>query len=136
MYNISRSCVDVLIFYVILFGVVYLAWCDFTMDWTVSVHQMLCKSFLSSRETLAMIRQIYGEERMSSIQVFECKRPNRMRLKKVSQVKSKIKSMLIIFFGTKGIIHKEFILAGQTANSEYCCEVLSQLRKNAQMLRP
>jgi hypothetical protein len=29
-------------------------------------------------------------------------------------VKSKVKSMLIIFIDNKGIVHKEFILAGQT----------------------
>jgi hypothetical protein len=32
--------------------------------------------------------------------------------------RSKVKSMLIIFFGIKVIAHKEFILAGQTVNSE------------------
>jgi hypothetical protein len=34
--------------------------------------------------------------------------------KKSRQVKSKVKSMLIIFFGIKLIVHKEFILAEQT----------------------
>jgi hypothetical protein len=42
--------------------------------------------------------------------------------------------MLIIFFGTKGIIHKEFVLAGQTVNFAYCCEVLRQLRENMRKL--
>jgi hypothetical protein len=32
--------------------------------------------------------------------------------------------MLIIFFGTKGIVHKEFVLAGHTVNSAYYCEAL------------
>jgi hypothetical protein len=32
-------------------------------------------------------------------------------------MKSKINSMLIIFFDIKGIAHKEFVLAGQTGNS-------------------
>jgi hypothetical protein len=30
------------------------------------------------------------------------------------QVKSEVKSMLITFFGIKGVDHKEFISAGQT----------------------
>jgi hypothetical protein len=33
-------------------------------------------------------------------------------------------SMLIIFLDIKGIVHKEFVLEGQTANSAYCCDVL------------
>jgi hypothetical protein len=32
--------------------------------------------------------------------------------KKARQVKSKVKSMLIIFFDIKGIVHKEFVLTG------------------------
>jgi hypothetical protein len=33
------------------------------------------------------------------------------------QVRRKVKNMLIVFFEIKGIVHKEFILAGQTVNS-------------------
>jgi hypothetical protein len=36
------------------------------------------------------------------------------------KMKSKIKSMLIIFFDNKEIVHKQLILAGQTVNSAYC----------------
>jgi hypothetical protein len=36
--------------------------------------------------------------------------------------------MLIIFFDIKEIVHKEFILAGQTVNSAYCCDVLQRLK--------
>jgi hypothetical protein len=32
---------------------------------------------------------------------------------------SKVKSMLIIFFDIKGIVHKEFVLTGQTANPTF-----------------
>jgi hypothetical protein len=61
--------------------------------------------------------------------------PNRKVLthqdqKKVRQVKSKVKSMLIIFFDIKGIVHKEFILAGQTVNSIYYCDILRRLCEN------
>jgi hypothetical protein len=47
--------------------------------------------------------------------------PNSPRPKAARQVKSKVKSMLIIFFDIKGIVHKEFLLAGQTVNSAYYC---------------
>jgi hypothetical protein len=35
------------------------------------------------------------------------------------QVKSKVKSMLIIFFDIEGIVHKEFPMVVQTVNSAY-----------------
>jgi hypothetical protein len=43
--------------------------------------------------------------------------PDTPKSKKAGQAKSKIKSMLIMFFDSKGIFHKEFVLAGQTVNS-------------------
>jgi hypothetical protein len=43
VYKISCSWVDVLNFYVLLFGVLYLAWCDFVMDLTKEQRQILCK---------------------------------------------------------------------------------------------
>jgi hypothetical protein len=39
-----------------------------------------------------------------------------LRPKEVRQVKSKVKSMLVIFFDIGGIVHKEFVLAGQRVN--------------------
>jgi hypothetical protein len=38
--------------------------------------------------------------------------PNSPRSRKARHVKSIVKSMLIIFFDVKGIVHREFILAG------------------------
>jgi hypothetical protein len=50
--------------------------------------------------------------------------PNSPRPKMVRQVKSKVKSMLITFFDIKGIVRTEFVLAGQTVNSAYYCNIL------------
>jgi hypothetical protein len=33
-----------------------------------------------------------------------------------------VKSKVIIFFDIKGIVHKQFILVGQTVSSAYCCD--------------
>jgi hypothetical protein len=44
--------------------------------------------------------------------------------------------MLIIFVDIKGIIHKEFVLAGQTVNSVYCCAVLWRVSENVRRLHP
>jgi hypothetical protein len=51
-------------------------------------------------------------------------------------VKRKVKSMLIIFFDIKGIIHKEFVLAGQIVTSAYYCDILWRLRENVRRFRP
>jgi hypothetical protein len=48
--------------------------------------------------------------------------PNSPRLKKGKT--GKLKIMLIIFSDLKGIVHKEFTLAGQTINFSYYCDVL------------
>jgi hypothetical protein len=36
------------------------------------------------------------------------------------EMKSKVKNMIIISLDIKAIVHKEFVLAGQTVNSTYC----------------
>jgi hypothetical protein len=51
-------------------------------------------------------------------------------------VESKDKSMLIIFFNIKGIVQKEFVMADQTVDFAYCCDVLRRLRENLRRLRP
>jgi hypothetical protein len=43
--------------------------------------------------------------------------PNSTRPKKAMQVKSKDKSVLIIFFDIRGIVHKELVPVGQTATA-------------------
>jgi len=44
--------------------------------------------------------------------------------------------MLIIFLDIRGIVHKEFVLPGQTVNGKFCCEVLRRLRENVRHKRP
>ena len=56
--------------------------------------------------------------------------------KKTRQVCSNIKSMLIIFFDIRGIVHKEFIPPGQTVNGNFYCKVLRQLRGNVRRKQP
>ena len=57
---------------------------------------------------------------------------------KTRQEKSKIKSMLICFYDSKGIIHKEFVSTGQTVNAVFgqntvkkeagdCCMIMRHL---------
>jgi hypothetical protein len=54
--------------------------------------------------------------------------------KKARQMRSKVTSMLIIFFDFKEIVHKEFLIAGQTVNSAYCRDVSRRLREDVRRL--
>jgi transposase len=67
---------------------------------------------------------IYGYDPKTKQQSSQCK------------MRSEVKSMLIIFYDIKGIVHKEFVLAGQTVNSVFYCDVLQRLHENMQRLRP
>ena len=58
------------------------------------------------------------------------------RPKKACRVRSNIKSMLIIFWDIRGIVHKEFVPPGQTVNGKFYCEVLRRLRKNVRRKLP
>jgi hypothetical protein len=49
-------------------------------------------------------------------------------------MKSEDKTMFIIFFGIKGIVHKEFVLAGKGLNSPCYCRLLQRLRENVRGL--
>jgi hypothetical protein len=62
-----------------------------------------------------MIGQAFGEH-----EPYRERETHRDR-KKARQVKTKGKSILIIFLDIKRIVHKEFFLAGQTVNSVYYC---------------
>jgi len=61
---------------------------------------------------------------------------NSPRLKKAKMSKSKIKSMLICFFDSQGVVHEEFMPQGQTVNKQYYCEVLERLRKRVHRVWP
>jgi len=59
------------------------------------------------------------------------------RPKKACQVRSNIKSMLIIFiFDIRGIVHKEFVPPGQTVNWNLYWEVFRRLRESVRHKRP
>jgi len=55
---------------------------------------------------------------------------------KVRMSKFKIKSTLISFFDSQGIVHKEFVPPGQTVNQTFYWEVLERLRKRVARVRP
>jgi len=57
------------------------------------------------------------------------------RPKKARMSKSKIKSMLICFFDSQGIVHTEFVPEGQTVHQFYYRKILERLRKKVVRVR-
>ena len=62
---------------------------------------------------------VYGYDPETKQQSLQWKSPNSPQSKKACQVCSNVKSMLIIFFDTQDIVHKEFTPAGQTINGKF-----------------
>jgi hypothetical protein len=52
--------------------------------------------------------------------------------KKLRLVRSSTKSMLIVSFDVKGIVHCEFVSPNTMVNSDFYCDVLRRLRENVQ----
>ena len=66
----------------------------------------------------------------------EWKAPDEPPPKKSRLEKLKIKSMLICFHDSKGIVHKEFVQTGQTVNAIFCLGVLKRLLHRIHRIRP
>ena len=57
------------------------------------------------------------------------------RPKKARMSRSRVKTMIIVFFESRGIVHKEFVPPGQTVNHAFYKDVLERLRKRVQRVR-
>ena len=57
-------------------------------------------------------------------------RPKRARMSR-----SRVKTMIIVFFDSRGIVHKEFVPPRQTVNHAFFKDVLERLRKRIQQVR-
>jgi len=62
--------------------------------------------------------------------------PDEGNPKKFHLIKSKIKTMLICFYDSKGIIHKEFVPSGSTVNAECYLSLLKRLLSRIRRVRP
>jgi hypothetical protein len=58
------------------------------------------------------------------------------RPKKLKFQRSRIKTMLIFFFDSQAVVHKEFIPEGKTVNSEFYKGVMDRLLKRIQRVCP
>ena len=66
----------------------------------------------------------------------QLKTPNSPKPNKVRQVRSNVKIMLIGFFDSNGIVHKESVPPGQTVNHQFYLKVLKKLRDIVRKKRP
>ncbi|GFG30861.1 hypothetical protein Cfor_10274 [Coptotermes formosanus] len=79
---------------------------------------------------------IYGYDPETKQQSSRSNCPSSPRPKKGRQTKSNVKSMLICFFDSNGIIHKEFVPPGQTVNAKFYYDVLRRFREGMWRKRP
>jgi len=79
---------------------------------------------------------VYGYDPENKQQSSQWKSPGSPRPKKARQSRSATKSMFIVFFDIRGIVHQEFAPEGQTVNAEVYCNVLRRLREDIRRKRP
>src|SRR5215510_14413982 len=79
---------------------------------------------------------VYGYDPETKQQSSQWKNPGSPRPKKARQSRSVLKSMLILFFDIRGIVHHAFVPQGQTMNTQFYCSVLRRLRENIRRKRP
>jgi hypothetical protein len=59
-----------------------------------------------------------------------------LRPKKLKFQRSQIKTMLIIFFNSQGVVHKEFVPEVKTVNAEFYKGVMDCFLKHIQQVHP
>jgi hypothetical protein len=122
----------VLIFYVLLFGVVYLALCDFRQLTRSSRVSVSARNFATASDDASLMsRVITGDESWIYGYDLETKQESSQW-----KTKSKVRKMLISLFDIKRIVHKIFVLEVQTVNSSYYSDILRLLCENVRRLRP
>jgi len=78
----------------------------------------------------------YGYDPETKQQSSQWKSASSPRPKKARQVQSNVKTMLICFFGIKGLVHFEFVSQGETVNQRFYLEVLKRLHDAVRRKRP
>ncbi|VVC41658.1 Transposase, type 1,Winged helix-turn-helix DNA-binding domain, partial [Cinara cedri] len=78
----------------------------------------------------------YGYDPETKLQSSQWKTKFFPRPKKARQVRSNVKTMLIVFFDIEGIVHYEFVPHGQTVNQVFYKDVLIRFRERIREKRP
>jgi len=79
---------------------------------------------------------VYGYDPETKQQSSQWKNPGSPRPKKARQSRSATKSMLIVFFDIRVIVHHDFVPEDQTVNAEFYCNDLRRLREDIRLKRP
>ena len=92
----------------------------------IKFHAKLGKN---ASETFGLMQQVYGDDCLSRANVFLYKRflEDRERLENDNREGRPISAMLITFFDSKRIIHREFVPTDQTITGAYYLEVVKCL---------
>jgi hypothetical protein len=77
----------------------------------------------------------FGYDSETKRQSFECVGGHSPRPKKLHFLKSRVKTMLIVFFDSQGVVHKEFVEEDFTVNAEYFKGVLNRLISRIRRIR-
>jgi hypothetical protein len=78
---------------------------------------------------------VYGYDPETKLQSSQWRSPSSPRPKKARQVRSNVKTMLMVLFDIQGLVLCEFVPAGQTVNQHYHKEVLLHLREKVRRQR-
>lgn len=79
---------------------------------------------------------VYEYDMPTTQQSSEWRAKNEPKPKKPRQSRSKVKVLLTVFFDYHGVVHSEFLPAGQTVNKEYYLSVMKRLREAIRRKRP
>ena len=79
---------------------------------------------------------VYEYDPETKRQSSQWKSPDSPRSKKVRQVRSKVKVMLIALFDMEGIVHYKYVPQGQTVNQQFYLQGLKHLRRAVSRNRP
>ena len=78
----------------------------------------------------------YGYDAETKQTSSQWKTPTSPRPKKARQVRSNVKTMLIVSLDFRGIVHREYVPPGQTVNQQFYLVVLRRLRENVRRKPP
>jgi hypothetical protein len=113
---------DVLIIYAFLFGVLYLGWCDFWQLIRISSVSASTRSFVRLPPTMQPSSPGLWSWDKATILPMEKSKFTETEKGKIGKVQSEEHAHFLW--------HKEFILACQTVNSAYYCDILWRLYEN------
>lgn len=79
---------------------------------------------------------VYGYDPETKTQSSQWKSPNSPRPKKARMSRSRIKTMLVTFFDSRGLVHREYLPEGASVTAIVYIEILRRLKDSVRRKRP